>query len=1093
MHTREESSLAGAVSIAVLLAFGFAVMIAGCGYGPAIDEARARQLANPENKDLPISQYAAEYYPPESQDLFQDMDRRADHGASEQLELEPRDIVGRNAWMIWTGGNEAFWDWLSRNGYGTVDLLKAIDPKNRGQHWNQAGLITEPGMRPPTEEETKAAFGIRFARPISADYSKYELKNREGDSYRSAEMYYRIMAPYGAKYASSEKYEPSYYDMPKTNEVGETAGPYGDKQPPDPYVYGFSSGILGLRIFPNPKFNPSQGFDADRYYDPEDSYSKDPNTIRPFRVGMSCAFCHVGPHPLVPPSALDNDATGYRKRHQVLGSTEFPKWENLSSTIGAQYLRVREALGGSVPKDNYFHHVLDSQMPGTIDTSLIASDGINNANTMNAIFGLGPRVNRARFNSAEQLDEVPAQFPGLWAEENSEEVEEIFGELAKYRGEIGKPGGFEGNPRLVPRILVDGSDSDGSWVALARVYLNIGLYHQRWIQVQNTVLGFREQEPFTLTDCEQNSVYWHATKIRVDPMTAFFLKSSNPMKLRDAPGGLELGWDSEFVQKSTEESGSSTEKDRPEPSPDTDDAQEKQVPESFDGNPSAPQFAIGRKVFARSCIACHSSVQPGTDPDLEKRIDLGSSIEVKDRLALDLSMEDLRELTRGSGRLPRLYRTWAEKAVEQPNFWENNFLSTDRRIPVSLVHTNAGRASATNAKSGHIWQDFASWTYKDLPPVGDVPYFDPFSKSTKSFQPEGGGPGYYRVPTLIGAWATAPFLHNNALGKFNNDPSVTGRLECYEDAMRKLLNPEIRAQLGHDRGKHEGDDFVAKSQTELDRGLVWRTNAESSFIIPGGNVPSLVAGQFGVSFSFAKNVIPWILPIVFLLVGLLFIFSNSISQWLLKFRKFIPFQDIVIPLKILIGASILLAAIFFAYLAFRYRGYFQLLDVNWSFPFVQVQSYIPAIALLATSALVLLTYFSQSTVGRFFLKSVGGICLLFAVVTCVITGPTLAGRGGDIKLGPFPKGMPVNLIANFDPQSSRKDQLAALHATADYLRNAKRGDNQAIEVFERDVAPTLLKVSKCPDIVLDHGHDYQFIHNMTDEEKYELTQLIKSF
>lgn len=1068
------------------------VVVQGCGYGTAVDEARSRQLANPETRDQPIADYAAEYYPPEAQDLFHAMDGKADHGTYQELKLTPQDVVGRNAWLLWTGNNEAFWDWLSRNGYGTIDLLKAIDPKNRGTQWTEGGLVTEPGMRPPTDEETKAAFGIRFARPIKADYSMYNLKQRNGDSHRSSEMYYRVMAPYGATYDSPDNYQMPSYIMPTTNEVGETEGPYGDYQPPDPYVYGFSSGIVGLRLFPNPEFNPSKGFDYQRYYDPEDSYSRNPDTIRPFRVGMSCAFCHVGPHPLNPPA---NEVKGVRtdkKRFAVLGSPEFPKWENLSSTIGAQYLRVRVALGGNLPKDNYFYHVLDSQLPGTIDTSLIASDGINNANTMNAIFGLGSRVDRARFNQIEQLDKSPAEFPGLWAGDNEEEIRKIFGDLADDRGQIGKPGGFEGNPRLVPRILVDGSDSDGSWIALARVYLNIGLYHQRWIQVQNTILGFREQQPFTLADCEANSVYWHATKIRVDPMTAFFLKSSNPMKLRDAPDGLGVGWDGKWLKEAAERYAEKEKKPGDNSDSENESTEKTEIP-PFDGDPMDVRFTLGRQVFARSCIACHSSVQPGTNDTLESQIAFNEICKVEERDSLDLSMDDLQELTRGSGHLPRLYQRWAEKVVEKPLFWKNNFLSTDRRIPVSLVQTNAGRASATNAKSGHIWQDFASATYKDLPSVGDVPYFDPFSKSTKSFQPESGGPGYYRVPTLISAWATAPFLHNNALGKFNNDPSVKGRLNCFEDAIGKLLNPETRAALGHDRGKAKDAERVSEEVTKFDRGLVWRTNAESHFIIPGSNVPSLVAGEFGISFPVAKYIIPWILSILFVALMLIFLFSGPISRFLLKFRRFIPFPEVVIPLKILVGVAFLVLAVLLFYLAFRYRGYFQLLDANWSFPFAQVQSYIPAIALLAISALVLLTYLSGSVIGRVFLKFVAFVCFVFAVVTSVLTGPTLAGRGGDIKLGPFPKGMPVNLISNFDSQSNRRDQLTALHAAATYLSNAPYGEKEALAVFERDVAPALLKVSKCPDIVLDHGHDYQFIHNMTDQEKHELTQLIKSF
>jgi hypothetical protein len=48
---------------------------------------------------------------------------------------------------------------------------------------------------------------------------------------------------------------------------------------------------------------------------------------------------------------------------------------------------------------------------------------------------------------------------------------------------------------------------------------------------------------------------------------------------------------------------------------------------------------------------------------------------------------------------------------------------------------------------------------------------------------------------LINVWATAPFFHNNMLGKFTGDPSVKGRMDAYQDAAEKLLWPEKRAGL----------------------------------------------------------------------------------------------------------------------------------------------------------------------------------------------------------------------------------------------------------------------------------------------------------
>ena len=56
----------------------------------------------------------------------------------------------------------------------------------------------------------------------------------------------------------------------------------------------------------------------------------------------------------------------------------------------------------------------------------------------------------------------------------------------------------------------------------------------------------------------------------------------------------------------------------------------------------------------------------------------------------------------------------------------------------------------------------------------------------------GDGRGYVRTPTLVGLWASAPFLQNNALGIFTGDPSVAGRMRAFDDAVEKLLWPERR-------------------------------------------------------------------------------------------------------------------------------------------------------------------------------------------------------------------------------------------------------------------------------------------------------------
>jgi len=69
--------------------------------------------------------------------------------------------------------------------------------------------------------------------------------------------------------------------------------------------YGYATGVIGLRLFTNPDFNQAA---ADKWkskdYYTDSSYYYDANLVRPYRVGMACAFCHVGPNPSRPPRIL---------------------------------------------------------------------------------------------------------------------------------------------------------------------------------------------------------------------------------------------------------------------------------------------------------------------------------------------------------------------------------------------------------------------------------------------------------------------------------------------------------------------------------------------------------------------------------------------------------------------------------------------------------------------------------------------------------------------------------------------------------------------------------------------------------------------
>src|SRR5262249_22664061 len=156
------------------------------------------------------------------------------------------------------------------------------------------------------------------------------------------------------------------------------------------------------------------------------------------RVGMSCAFCHASPHPLNPPADV-----------------EAPTWANISSNIGAQYFRTSRVFGNLLTERDFVFHLLDSQPPGTIDTSLIASDNINNPNSMNPIFEVPARLDRSGLflhRDAAYADAYRSRYGSNLAEESSPETAKMPVLLQ------GVPDAYA-NPRPVPRVLLDGADS----------------------------------------------------------------------------------------------------------------------------------------------------------------------------------------------------------------------------------------------------------------------------------------------------------------------------------------------------------------------------------------------------------------------------------------------------------------------------------------------------------------------------------------------------------------------------------------------------------------------------------------------------------
>ena len=333
-----------------------------------------------------------------------------------------------------------------------------------------------------------------------------------------------------------------------------------------------------------------------------------------------------------------------------------------------------------------------------------------------------------------------------------------------------------------PRVLKDGSDSVGALGALNRVYLNIGLFSEEWLLHFRPLIGGQEISPIKIADARRNSVYWQVTEQQTMNMARFFLASTDPHYLKDAPAG---------------------------PAHQTEDAE---------------ALRRGKTVFAERCARCHSSKLPPLPQGLDMetcngRDYLGCWDKYWAWTQTDTFKAPMRELTLAD------------------DFLKDNFLSTELRVPSTLLQTNICSPIATNAIAGNVWDNFSSQSYKELPAVGTVKLRHPISGAEYDYQLPGGGRGFTRPASLVSLWSTAPFLQNNSVGPFNPSPSVDARMKVFQASIEQLLWPERRRQ----------DELFSRLHID-GPGVGWiqRTTSESYIRVPKGFVPDNLRGLLGI-------------------------------------------------------------------------------------------------------------------------------------------------------------------------------------------------------------------------------------------------------
>ena len=664
--------------------------------------------------------------------------------------LSESECVGRLIWFKATGGNERFHTYTFQQRVGVlVDWYRVLRTDQRDDRFWAWGIINDPSCCKPGDANCPAktpdeTFGLDWC-PGDDVLLKYVGKQGYIDP------------ACGLKDAALDADDPH-----------SQGGKLDQRHSACDLRFGTSTGALGIRKFPNPRFDPEKwkalnggtaswaGFDskldARTGVESDSRVSKlaDGSIEPPFLIGTSCGSCHIAFDPLNPPA-----------------DPAHPKWENIKGLVGNQYTRMSELLGSGMPKSALEWQMFAHARPGVTDTSAISHDQVNNPGTINALINVAQRpvfkgesVSKWRkvADCGAEKDEARC-----WCEPNRQ------GKCWQFstRSDDVTPvvlGGTKVNLPGIHHILKGGEDSTGAHEAIQRVYFNIGsCSEQCWVnhftdmrQVDPEQRGFG-QTPFNVGQCRRDCPNFRAVEDRLQNLLDFFASAESDetdlyvarANARKAKGGAGSYGRAELIADLDKEFGKGA-------------------------------VARGQAVFAENCARCHSSI-----PEAEGG--------------------------------PFKSRDFAAPNDAHPRKVRADFLGNDQATPVTEVGTFRCRALHSNHMAGHLYMEYGNETMRARPVVADIPEADAMKN---------GGRGYYRNVSLVNVWATAPFMHNNAIGpevcgkpanKENDfhraryagednallasqpdcvryDPSVEGRFELYKRSMAELLHPTSRGR-----------------------------------------------------------------------------------------------------------------------------------------------------------------------------------------------------------------------------------------------------------------------------------------------------------
>jgi hypothetical protein len=473
--------------------------------------------------------------------------------------LSPSARAGREIWYKATAGNDRFHTYVFQQRVGVlIDWFRVLRSDERSDRFAAWGLINDPGCCSPGSANC----------PAKSPDETYGLDWCPGD-----ETLLQFVGKPGYRDPACE-----LKDGPlDANDVHAKAGE--QRQSACDLKFGTSTGALGFRKFPNPKFDKAawvkvngalsswQGYNA-RLTDknapgePAATRLSDGSIEPPYLIGTSCGSCHIAFDPLNPPDDPAN-----------------PKWENIKGLVGNQYTRISEILVSGMGRNTLEWQMFAHARPGTSDTSAIPTDQVNNPGTINALINMAhrPVFENESIIKWRKTESCGAEKDGAacWCEP---------GRKGKCwaRGEV---------KETVHHILKGGEDSIGALEAIQRVYFNIGsCSEQCWVnhlsdlrQLDPQQRGFG-QTPFNIGQCRRDCPNFRAIEDRLHNILDFFMSTEGHATDLQAARQNERRRNDPKAIYSTASLAADLEQEF-----------------------GKGAVARGEKVFAEQCARCHSS------------------------------------------------------------------------------------------------------------------------------------------------------------------------------------------------------------------------------------------------------------------------------------------------------------------------------------------------------------------------------------------------------------------------------------------------------------------------------------------------------